>query len=62
MRGLLTNPLVYSAKLMNDSPLASQFKRERTVTAMQQMHSQMCCAQVPAAAPSSGVHVHALAH
>ena len=61
MHGLLTNPQVHSAKLVNDSPGASQFKRERTVTAMQQMLSQMCCAQTPAAAPSSGVHVHALA-
>ena len=61
MRGLLANPQVCSAKLVNHSPGAIQFKRERTVTAMQQMLSQMCCAQTPAVAPSSGVHVRALA-
>ena len=60
MHGLLTNPIVYSTKLVNDLPGAAQFEREATATAMQQMLLQMC-AQTPAAAMSSGVHVLALA-
>ena len=56
MHGLLTNPQVYSAKLVNDLPGATQFKREATVTAMQQMLLQMG-AQAPAVALLSGVYV-----
>lgn len=50
MRGLITNPEQYSAKLVNDSPEAVEFKTAKNVTTMQRMLTSMC---IPTAPPSA---------
>ncbi len=60
IRGLVSNPQVYATKLVNDTPEATQFKKDKTISSIQQMLMAMCAA-TPTTAPSSRAHVRALA-
>ena len=61
MRGVVRDPQIYANKLVSDGPEAVQFRKDKTVGAMQQMLAAACVPTTPAAAPSSNARVRALA-
>ena len=61
MRGVVRDPQIYANKLVSDGPEAVQFRKDKTVGAMQQMLAAACVPTTPPAAPSSNARVPALA-
>ena len=60
-RGVVKHLQIFANKLVSDGPEAVQFRKDKTVGAMQQMLAPTCVPTRPAAAPSSNARVHALA-
>lgn len=55
MRGLVTNPQIFSTKLVNDAPDAQHFKNTKTVASMQQMLTAMTVSSSTTAATMGNV-------